>query len=57
MYLNQVNSKQVFVIAWYSASTDDLDTLVYFLDFQEIIEFPKKMHNPEIDRLVVWQPL
>ena len=56
MYLNQVNSKQVFAIARYSASADDLDTLVCFLDFQEIIEFPRKMQNPEIDRLEVRQP-
>ena len=52
MYLNQVNSKQVFVIARYSASADDLDTLVCFLDFQEIIEFPRKMQNPE---MTVWK--
>ena len=56
MYLSQVNSKQVFVIARYLASTDDLDTLVCFLDFQEIIEFFKKMQNQEIDRLEVRQP-
>ena len=46
----------VFVIAWYSTSPDDMDTLVCFLDFQEIIEFFWKMQNPEIDHLDVQQP-
>ena len=27
-----------------------------FLDFEEIIEFPRKIQNPEIDRLEVRQP-
>ena len=47
---------QVFSIARHLPSTDDLDTLVCFLDFQGIIEFPRKMQNPEIDRLEVRQP-
>ena len=55
MYLNQVNSKQVFIVARYSTSVDDVNTLVCFLDFQEIVEFPSKMQNPEID-VVVQQP-
>ena len=55
MYLSQVNSKQEFVIAWYSTS-DDMDTLDCFPDLQEIIEFPKNMPNPEIDCLIVRQP-
>ena len=56
MYLSQVNSKQVFVTARHSASADDLDTLVCFLDFQGIIEFPRKMQNLEINGLEVRQP-
>ena len=56
MYLNQVNSKQVFAIARYLTTADDLDTLVCFLDFQGIIQFSRKMKNQEIDRLEVRKP-
>ena len=38
MYYNQVNSKQVFVMAQYSDSADDLETFVCFFDFHEIRE-------------------
>ena len=56
MYVNQINFKQVFVIAQYSTSTDDLDTLVCSLDLQEIVEFFMKMLYPEIDYPIVRQP-
>lgn len=46
----------MFAIARYSASVDDLETLLCFLDFHEISEFPRKMQYPVTDRLVVRQP-
>lgn len=39
----QVTSHTVATIALYSASTDDHKTIDYFLDFQAISEFAKKI--------------
>jgi hypothetical protein len=38
--------------ALYSASEEDLETVICFLVLQEINELPKKKHWPEIDLLV-----
>ena len=54
-YRNQTISKQVLAIAWYSASADDFDTFVCFIDFHEIIEEPRKMQYPDTDLRVVRQ--
>ena len=48
--------------ALYSASAEDRETVACFLDFQEIMESPMKMHNPVIDLLVSrhdppWSPI
>ena len=42
--------------ALYSASEEDLDTVICFLVLQEMRELPKKKHWPEIDLLVSRQP-
>ena len=42
----------MFAIAWYSASTNDLETMGYFLDFQEMRDEPRKIYKPNMERLV-----
>lgn len=42
--------------ALYSASDEDLDTMICFFVLHEIRELPKKKHWPEIDLLVSRQP-
>ena len=39
-------------MALYSASAEDRDTVLCFLDFQEISESPTKTQNPIVERLV-----
>lgn len=41
--------------AGYSASDEDLETVVCFLDFQEIKDVPLRMEKPETKRRVVAQ--
>jgi hypothetical protein len=48
--------KKVEVIARYSASIEDLDTVCCFLDFQEINEPPRNTQNPITDLRVSTQP-
>jgi hypothetical protein len=43
-------------MARYSASALDLDTVVCRLDDHEMREEPRKMQNPDVDRLVSGQP-
>jgi hypothetical protein len=43
-------------MALYSASAEDLDTVVCFFDFQEIKELSRKMQYPVTDLLVSEQP-
>ena len=38
-------------MALYSASAEDLDMVVCFLDFQETKESPRKMQKPVVDLL------
>ena len=47
--LNQTISLVVDVMARYSASVDDWETIDCFLLFQEIRESPKKIQNPVTD--------
>lgn len=44
--LNQVNSVEMEAMARYYASTEDRETIVYFLDSQEMREWPKNMQYP-----------
>ncbi|XP_031095056.1 cationic peroxidase 1-like [Ipomoea triloba] len=44
--------KEVAAMALYSASEDDRDTVICFLDFQEIKADPRNIQKPEIERLV-----
>jgi len=46
----------VDAIALYSASAEDLDTVVCFLDFQEIKELSRKTQYPVTDLLESTQP-
>jgi hypothetical protein len=46
---NQVSSQQTVAIDRYSASAKELETIVCFLDFQEIKESPRKTQNPKTD--------
>ena len=46
---NQTISLVVEVIAWYSASMEDQETIVYFLLFHKIIESPKNTKNPVVN--------
>ena len=48
---NHTSSQVTFVIALYSTSTDDHDTIFCFLDFHETRAFSRKMQNLLIDRL------
>jgi len=41
--------------ALYYASNEDLDTMVWFFDFQEIKELPRKIQYPMTLRLVLGQ--
>lgn len=50
--IDHVNSQAVEARVQYSGSADDLDTVVCFLDFQEMIEAPRKQQKPVIDLLV-----
>ncbi len=43
-------------IALYSASAEDLDTVVCFLDLHDTREFPKKMQYPVVDLRVSGHP-
>ena len=49
---NHIISQTTTAIALYSASADDLDIVVCFLDFQDINDSPKKMQYPVTDFLV-----
>lgn len=42
-------------MALYSDSTDDLDTIVCFFDFQETSKLPMKTQKPVVDSLVSGQ--
>ena len=53
---SQIISEQARDIARYSDSVDDLETLSYFLLFQEINASPKNMHQPVMERRVSAQP-
>ena len=53
---NQDNSQQVPVIARYSASTEESDTVFCLFVHQEISEDPKKTQYPVVDLLVIGQP-
>ena len=55
-YLSHVNSQVIEVIDLYSASAEDLETVVCFLLFQEIRDLPKKTKYPVTDRLVEMHP-
>lgn len=46
------NSEIVDVIALYSASADEFETIVCFIDFHDTKQFPKKIHNPILDFIV-----
>ena len=52
---SQVISQTITAIALYFASAKDLDTIDYFLDFQEIRESPKNMQYLVVDLLVSMQ--
>ena len=43
-------------IARYSASVEDLNTVVCFLHFHEIRESPRNIHQPVVDRRKSGQP-
>ena len=43
-------------MAQYLASADDFKTFVYFLDFHELRESPRKIQYPVTDLLVILQP-
>ena len=43
-------------IVLYSASVEDLDTVVCFLDLHDTREFPKKMQYPVVDLHVSGHP-
>ena len=47
---NQMISALADDIARYSASAEDLDTVVCFLHFHEIRESPRNIHHPVVDR-------
>ena len=47
-----INSLLTDAKALYSTSSEDLETVACFLDFQEIMESPRKMQNPVMDILV-----
>ena len=49
---SQVDSQVAFATDLYLASAEDLDTIAYFLDFQDINDSPKNAQNLEIDLLV-----
>ena len=49
---NQTISQTVESIALYSASADDLETTVCFLDFHEMRLSPRKIQNLDVDLLV-----
>ena len=51
---SQINSLAAVAIARYSASADDFDTVVCFLDFQEIRDSPKKTQSPVMERRESW---
>jgi hypothetical protein len=53
---SQINSHVAVESALYSASDEDLETVICFLAFQEMREFPKKKQYPEVDLLVSMQP-
>jgi len=55
-YRNKIISKLVLTIARYSTSADDLDTLVCFFYFHEIIEELRKMQYPDTNLRFFWQP-
>ena len=45
----------VFAIIRYSASVDERETVLCFLDFHKINDSPRKMQNPLMDLLVSLQ--
>ena len=47
-----INSHVAFAMALYSASTEDLEIVCYFFDFQETKESPMKTRITVIDLLV-----
>ena len=55
-YLNHTSSLVTAAIARYSASVEDFETMVCFLDFHEIKESPKKTQKPVTERLVSIHP-
>ena len=50
--INHVNSQVILAIAWNSASAKNLETVLYFFDFQEIGESSRNTQKPMVDRLV-----
>lgn len=51
-YVSHCNSHTVEAKTRYSASKGDLETMIFFFDFQYMSESPKKLQNPVIDLLV-----
>ena len=50
--VNQIISQVTLAITWYSASIEDRETVLYFLDFHEIKESPRKTQKPLMDLLI-----
>jgi hypothetical protein len=53
---SHITLQQVDAIALYSASAEDRETVVCFLDFQEIKELSRKTQKPVTERLESKQP-
>jgi hypothetical protein len=53
---SHMSSQQVKAMAQYFASTEDLEIVCCFLDFQEINEPPMKMQKPVMDLQVSTHP-
>ena len=53
---SQDNSQHAPVIALYSTSADDRETIFYLFVLQEIREDPKKIQYPVVDFLDIGQP-
>lgn len=51
--INQTISHTATAIALYSDSADDLETICYFLDFQETKDSPMKTQYPVVDLQVL----
>jgi hypothetical protein len=55
-YNSQMSSQVAVDKALYSASDEDLDTVICFLAFHDIRDEPRKKQYPLVDLLVSMQP-